>query len=140
MISYAYVRVDYAKPFNKVMQIVDAEETPTYLPNGFWVDITGNMAVQLGWKATTVNYVEWVFSEPTYEEREKDISHDVLMLLTAAGQWLLVHPLQYKDDIGVATSEEQALLLAYKQYCVDVSNVKKQSNYPYTVNWPAAPF
>ncbi|QXI19652.1 tail fiber assembly protein [Pseudomonas hamedanensis] len=140
MNRYAYVLVDYVKPFNKVMQIVDAEETPTYLPNGFWVEITGNTAVQVGWKATTVNYVDWFFSEPTYDEREKDIAYEVLTLLNAAGKWLLVNPLEYKNDIGVASPEEQALLLAYKHYCVDVSGVKTQSGYPYTVNWPVAPF
>jgi hypothetical protein len=32
MNRYAYVRVDYAKPFNKVMQIVDAEENPHISP------------------------------------------------------------------------------------------------------------
>ncbi|MDD1000437.1 MULTISPECIES: tail fiber assembly protein [Pseudomonas] len=140
MNRYAYVRVDYAKPFNKVMKFVDSEETPEWLSNGFWVDITGNTDVQLGWKATTVNYVDWIFSEPTYEEREKDVAHDVLTLMNVAGQWLLLHPLQYKDDVGVATPEEQALLTAYKQYCIDVSEVKKQSGYPNIVNWPVAPF
>ncbi|WP_367083369.1 tail fiber assembly protein [Pseudomonas sp. HOU2] len=140
MNRYAYVRYDYAKPFKKIMQIVEAEEIPEYLSGGGWVDITANPAVQVGWKAETINYVDWVFSEPTYQEREKDVAQDALELLTAASKWLLVHPLQYKADLGVATPDDQALLLAYKQYCVELGDMSKQSGYPYTVNWPLAPF
>jgi hypothetical protein len=139
MNRYALVRTSYSKPFNKVMQIVDADEAPM-TGDGMWVDITGNTAVQVGWKATTTNYVDWVFSQPTYQEFEKDVAQDALELLTAASKWLLVHPLQYKADLGVATPEDQALLLAYKQYCIDLGDLSKQSGYPYTLNWPVAPF
>ncbi|PTT00741.1 phage tail protein [Pseudomonas sp. HMWF006] len=110
------------------------------LSNGFWVDITANPAVQVGWKGTTTNYVDWEFSEPTSQEMEKDVAQEALELLSAAGQWLMLNSLHYKVDLGVATPEEQALLLAYKQYCVGLSDMNKQSGYPSTVNWPVAPF
>lgn len=145
MNRYAFVRFNYSKPFNKVLRIVEAEETPTFIPeeaglsNGFWVDITANPAVQVGWKGSNLTG-EWIFSEPTFQDLEKDVAQEVLELLNTAGQWLLLNPLQYKADLGVATPAEEAQLLAYKQYCVGVSEMKKQSGYPYTVNWPVAPF
>ncbi|MEJ6816901.1 tail fiber assembly protein [Pseudomonas sp. LF-5] len=146
MNRYAFVRFNYSKPFNKVLVIVDAVEKPTAMPveaklsNGFWVDITANPAVQVGWKGTTTNYVDWEFSEPTSQEMEKDVAQEALELLSAAAQWLMLNSLHYKVDLGVATPEEQALLLAYKQYCVGLSDMNKQSGYPSTVNWPVAPF
>ncbi|AZE40611.1 hypothetical protein C4K05_1252 [Pseudomonas chlororaphis subsp. aureofaciens] len=48
--------------------------------------------------------------------------------------------MQYKLDLGVTTLADEALLLAYKQYYIAVSEVKNQSGYPHSVNWPAAPF
>jgi len=139
MNRYALVKTDYSKPFNKVTQIVDAEVAPTD-GDGLWVEITANTAVQVGWKATTTNYVDWVFSEPTVQDLEKDVAQTALELLTAASKWLLVHPLQYKVDLSVATPEDQTQLLAYKQYCIDLGDMSKQSGYPYTVTWPLAPF
>ncbi|ANI62172.1 hypothetical protein PGR6_45990 [Pseudomonas sp. GR 6-02] len=60
--------------------------------------------------------------------------------LDEAARWLMFNPLQYKVDLGVATPADEAVLLAYKQYVIAVSEVKNQPGYPSTINWPAAPF
>ncbi|MFJ2361457.1 tail fiber assembly protein [Pseudomonas fluorescens] len=143
MSRFAFVKYSYVDVIRKVMEILEADEKPTYYPNdvyGFWVDITDNPAVQVGWKATTVNTVDWVFSELTYQDHADEAAAKKQELLTAAVNWLKLNPLQYCVDLGLATPEEEALLLAYKQFYVGVARVEKQSGYPYTINWPVVPF
>ncbi|MFJ2389893.1 MULTISPECIES: tail fiber assembly protein [Pseudomonas] len=143
MSRFAFVQYYYSDVVHKVLEIVEADEKPTYYPNGVnghWVDITNNTAVQVGWKASTVNFVDWVFSELTYQDHADEATAKKLELLSAAVNWLKLNPLQYSIDLGVATPEEEALLLAYKQFYVGVARVEKQSGYPYTINWPVAPF
>ena len=45
-------------------------------------------------------------------------------------------PLQDAVDIGEATPEEEAQLLAYKKYRVALNRVKNQKGYPKSVEWP----
>jgi len=145
MTRYAFVQFYYGQTVNMVLQVVDAEEKPTELPNGvngYWVDATDYPGVQVGWKGTTSGYpyTDWVLSELTYQEYVDLATKQIQDLLTVAVNWLKVNPLQYKLDLGVASPEEQTLLQAYKQYYVDVADVNKQSGYPSAINWPAAPF
>ncbi|AIS14658.1 Caudovirales tail fiber assembly protein [Pseudomonas chlororaphis subsp. aurantiaca] len=142
MNRYAFIRINYSKPFPKVLQILESEEMPTTYPegaSGIWVDVTGNTTVQVGWKALNLTG-EWIFSEPTYQDYVDEITRHMESLLSEAVSWLRLNPLQYKVDLGVATPADEALLLAYKQYYIAVSEVKNQSGYPHSVNWPAAPF
>lgn len=143
MNRFAFVKYAYSDPVHKVMEVVEADEKPAIYPNGvygYWVDVTDNTAVQVGWKATTVDFVNWVFSELTYQDHADEATAKKLDFLTAAVSWLKLNPLQYSIDLGVATPEEEALLLAFKQFYVGVAGVEKQSGYPYTINWPVAPF
>ncbi|AZV25583.1 phage tail protein [Pseudomonas syringae] len=138
-----YVFVDaYSTPFTRAVQIVDAEEFPQFTPpgpSGYWIELPIDTPVQVGWKG---NYTGngWVFTELTYQDNVDVLVIQVRQRLTQAASWLTVNPLQYKLDLGVASTSETELLLAYKQYCVAVSEIKKQSGYPYTINWPVAPF
>jgi len=138
-----YVFIDaYSPPFTRAVQIVDAEESPQFTPpgpSGYWVQVSIDTPVQVGWKG---NYVGngWVFTELTYEDNVAVLDIRVRQLLTQAANWLTINPLQYKLDLGVASSSETELLLAYKQYCVAISDIKDQTGYPYTINWPVAPF
>ncbi|RIJ11815.1 phage tail protein [Pseudomonas sp. 91RF] len=141
MIRYVLIETNNLIPFAKVLQFVDAEQMPSIPPgaSGFWVETSVDTPIQIGWKAEyTVN--GWVFSEPTYQDQVDIVANRVRFLLGAAEGWLMLNPLQYKLDMGIATPEEQASLLAYKQYYVAVCEVKTQSGYPYTVTWPVAPF
>ncbi|MDN3220328.1 MULTISPECIES: tail fiber assembly protein [Pseudomonas] len=141
MNRYVFVPTEYQNPFPRVSQIVDAEEMPTTYPDGVmgqWIDVTGNNTVQVGWKADYVG--GWVFSELTHQDYLNLAVRNTNQLFSAASSWLVFNPLQYKLDLGVATPADEAALLAYKQYYVAISDVKNQSGYPQTINWPVAPF
>lgn len=141
MIRYVLIEMNNLNPFPKVLQFVDAEQMPMIPPgvSGNWVETSVDTPVQVGWKAEyTVN--GWTFSEPTYQDQVDIVSNRIYFLVGTAEGWLKINPLQYKLDLGTATPEEEATLLAYKQYYVAVCDVKKQSGYPYAVTWPVAPF
>jgi hypothetical protein len=127
----------------KVVQIMDSDQSmPASDPNVPWVvwaDVTGNTDVQVGWKAEQINGV-WTFTEPTYEELLNQALGRTQQLLEEAGRWLMFNPLPYKIDLGIATPSDEALLLAYKQYFVAVSEVKNQPSYPRNINWPVVPW
>ena len=138
-----YVFIDaYTPPFTRAVQVVDADEFPQFTPpgpSGYWIEVSIDTPVQVGWKG---NYIGngWVFTELTYQDNVDVLVIQVRQRLTQAASWLTVNPLQYKLDLGLASTSETELLLAYKQYYVAVSEIKNQSGYPYTINWPVAPF
>ncbi|MFJ4197006.1 tail fiber assembly protein [Pseudomonas sp. NPDC089534] len=140
MIRYVYIEMINVMPFPKVLQVVDAEQMPDSpgVP-GNWVEVSVDTPAQPGWKAQ-FTATGWVFSEPTYEDHVGIATNRMHQLLSSASGWLSVNPLQYKLDLGLATPDEEATLQAYKQYYINVCEVKNQSGYPYTINWPAAPF
>ena len=53
---------------------------------------------------------------------------------------LTYNPFDYKKDLGIATPDEEAALLAFKQYVIAVCDYKNQPGYPYTIIWPTVPF
>ncbi|MBS4086729.1 tail fiber assembly protein [Pseudomonas rustica] len=138
-----YIFIDaYSPPFPRAVQIVDAEESPQFTPpgpSGYWIEVSIDTPVQVGWKGDYVGN-GWVFTELTYQDNVVVLDIRVRQLLTQAASWLTVNPLQYKLDLGVASTSETELLLGYKQYCIAVSEIKNQPSYPYTINWPVAPF
>lgn len=139
-----YVLIEYGttSPFLRVADIQDAEEQPVDTPPGmqsFWSQIAIDTVVQVGWKAeNSANGL--VFSEPTHEEYVNLVAVQVRTKLGFASGWLTINPVNFKVNLGVATPAEQAAWLAYQQYHIAVSDVKTQANYPYTINWPVAPF
>lgn len=50
-----------------------------------------------------------------------------------------IEPLQDAVDLGMATPEESAMLLAWKRYRVELSRVPTQAGYPDEITWPAPP-
>ncbi|MBC3270801.1 MULTISPECIES: tail fiber assembly protein [unclassified Pseudomonas] len=131
-----YALVEY----NRVVQLKESEVMPEApaSPTSIWVDVTGSTDMRVGWGAT-FNGI-WTFSAPTDEELRNEAEQQKWQLLNVAANWLLMNSLQFKVDLAVASAEEQARLLAHKQYCIALSDVDKQSGYPTNIMWPVAPY
>ncbi|MBC3208834.1 tail fiber assembly protein [Pseudomonas sp. SWRI111] len=131
-----YALVEY----NRVVQLKESEVMPEApaSPTSIWVDVTGSTDMRVGWGAT-FNGI-WTFSAPTDEELRNEAEQQKWQLLNVAAHWLLMNSLQFKVDLAVASAEEQARLLAHKQYCIALSDVDKQSGYPTNIMWPVAPY
>ncbi|MBH3444976.1 tail fiber assembly protein [Pseudomonas moraviensis] len=52
---------------------------------------------------------------------------------------LRIAPLQYAEDIGDASHDEQLLLIEWKLYSVELNRIEKQSGFPHVVTWPVVP-
>ncbi|WP_236188100.1 tail fiber assembly protein [Pseudomonas paraglycinae] len=130
-------------PNSKVYRVVDTDEgMPVSFPDGLgglWVDATGNTEVVVGWNARLVNN-QWELHAPTFEEVASQVKFIATEKLSNAKGWLTFNPLDYKQDLGIATPEEEAALLAYKQYVIAVCDYRNQPGYPYTMIWPTEPF
>ncbi|MBK5510614.1 tail fiber assembly protein [Pseudomonas sp. TH15] len=131
-----YALVEY----NKVTQLKEADVSPDApaSPTSAWVDVTGNTEIRVGWKASFIGV--WTFTPPSDEDLRNEAEQQKWQLLNSAASWLLMNSLQFKSDIGIATAEEQALLLAHKQYSIALSDIDKQSEYPANIIWPVAPY
>lgn len=93
----------------------------------------------------TVDYPKW---DATSEVWITDETVKLSALTSAAASEIqrLQHvvadkiaPLQDAVDLGIATTDEIALLTAWKTYRVAVNRVPTQSNYPLTIDWPDQP-
>lgn len=52
---------------------------------------------------------------------------------------LRIAPLQYAEKLGTATPEEQASLLEWMRYSVELNRIEQQDPFPSTIVWPAQP-
>jgi hypothetical protein len=52
---------------------------------------------------------------------------------------LRIAPLQDAQDLGEATSAEEAALLSWKRYRVALNRVEQQGGYPHVIEWPSPP-
>ncbi|MBX8467560.1 MULTISPECIES: tail fiber assembly protein [unclassified Pseudomonas] len=131
-----YALVEYGK----VTQLRESEVIPDApaSPTSFWVDVTGNSEIRVGWSAT-FNEV-WTFTPPSDEELRNEAEQQKWQLLNFAANWLLLNSLQFKVDLGVASAADEAQLLAHKQYSIAVSDIDKQPGYPANIVWPVAPY
>lgn len=50
-----------------------------------------------------------------------------------------IAPLQDAVDLEIATPEEQASLITWKQYRVALNRIEQQAGYPTEILWPTAP-
>lgn len=50
-----------------------------------------------------------------------------------------IAPLQDAVDVGEATADDEALLVAWKRYRVALSRIEQSEGFPLTFDWPAAP-
>jgi hypothetical protein len=131
-----YVLVEY----HRVTQLKESEVAPDApaSPSSSWVDVTGNTEIRIGWGAT-FNEV-WTFTPPSDEDLRNAAEQQKWQLLNVAAGWLQLNSLQFKVDVAVATPQEQALLVAHKNYCIAVSDIDKQAGYPVTIDWPVVPY
>lgn len=52
---------------------------------------------------------------------------------------LRMAPLQYAVDLGDVTAAEEAAMLAWKRYCVDLNRIEQQEAFPAMIEWPVSP-
>ena len=52
---------------------------------------------------------------------------------------LRIAPLQYAEDIGDASHEEQLQLLEWKLYSVELNRIEQQAGFPSAISWPVVP-
>ncbi|WP_052742276.1 tail fiber assembly protein [Pseudomonas frederiksbergensis] len=121
----------------------DLDITTLFHPSLVWVDVTDQPDVIPGWTAEQVDGV-WVIAPyvpppPTYAELLAVATNTRDSLLRQANDRLIIQPLQFKQDLGISSEEEEATLLLWKQYCIEVSNAELQAGWPGNVLWPAVP-
>lgn len=79
-------------------------------------------------------YAPPVFSDEELARQALEKRDD---LLTEAG--LRIAPLQDAVDIGESTAEEEAELVQWKRYRVQVNRIDQQAGYPRDIVWPVKP-
>lgn len=52
---------------------------------------------------------------------------------------LRIAPLQYAEDIGDATHDEQLALMEWKLYSVELNRLERQATFPAEIDWPQVP-
>lgn len=52
---------------------------------------------------------------------------------------LRIAPLQYAEDIGDASHDEQLALMEWKLYSVELNRIEQQASFPTEIVWPLAP-
>ena len=52
---------------------------------------------------------------------------------------LRIAPLQYAEKLGTATPEEQASLLSWMGYSVELNRIEQQDQFPSAIAWPTQP-
>ena len=117
---------------SKVCELTDIDPIDRFHPSLQWVP--GNAGIKTGW---TFDGDFHPPATPTNEQLAADlmIQRDQLM---AAAQ-LQILPLQFAIDSKQATPDEKNLLGQWKQYCIDLSRITAQPNFPQTVSWPELP-
>ncbi|MDO8406707.1 MAG: tail fiber assembly protein [Pseudomonas sp.] len=113
-------------------------------PSGqLWVEVTGLSSNQVDYSYNAVNTDGvWSFNSgfpyPSSPHGEQLRNEKVRRLdnVTASVESLA---LQFKVDVGVATTAEQTYLLAFKEYCIAFNQVNKQPGFPLTIVWPELP-
>lgn len=63
------------------------------------------------------------------------VNRDELLSVAA----LRIAPLQDAVDIGVSTLEDEALLVAWKRYRVELNRIDKSPDFPHRIVWPVLP-
>jgi hypothetical protein len=108
-----------------------------------WVDVTGKSSAEVDYDYNAVNTDgQWSFNsgfpwpqtalgEQMRIEKARRLDN-VMAGVTSSG-------LQFKVDLGVATTAEEAYLQAFKEYCIAFHLVNKQPGFPLTIIWPELP-
>ena len=121
----------------------DGDITTMFPPDMIWVDVTETPGIQYNWVATETDgswsFAPYVPPPPTPTEILAAAITERDSRLRWAHDRLVIKPLQFAADLGVSTADDDSLLLAWKQYCVDVSQVDQQAGYPSDIVWPTPP-
>ena len=83
---------------------------------------------------STGTIVDKVFTE---EEVKAQVESKIASLQKEVSA--LITPLQYANDLDVATEEEKAYLKNLKLYSVSLIRIPLQDGYPYNTVWPTLP-
>lgn len=80
----------------------------------------------------------WVIDKPSQllGARQEAIARRDELLAVAT---LRMSPLQDAVDLGRATKDEKAQLVAWKGYRIDLSRIEQQDGFPLEVAWPTSP-
>ncbi|MFD2882857.1 tail fiber assembly protein [Pseudomonas lini] len=107
-----------------------------------WVDVTALPKIDYSWNAVNTNGV-WTFTDSDPWGQQSALAIQLrsarMPRIERANATLASTALAYKVELGLATPADEAGLLAYKQFFIDMSNVNKQPGYPLTVTWPEVP-
>ena len=107
-----------------------------------WVDVSALPKIDYSWNAVNTDGA-WTFSDSDPWGQPSWLSIQLRSerapRLDRANATLASTALPYKVELGLATPADEAGLLAYKQFFIDMSNVNKQPGYPLTVTWPELP-
>jgi hypothetical protein len=107
-----------------------------------WVDVSALPKIDYSWNAVNTDGV-WTFTDsdmwgqPTLlaiRMRNERVTRFDKVNFTLASSALV-----QKVELGLATPAEEAALLAYKQFFIEMSQVNKQPGYPLSVIWPEVP-
>lgn len=90
------------------------------------------------WKIDAQGVIALVPFPPLTNEQLIQIANserDALLRLAA----IRIAPLQDAVDFGIASESEEASLLLWKKYRIDLNRLHLQEKYPKTINWPQQP-
>lgn len=107
-----------------------------------WVDVSALPKIDYSWNAVNNDGV-WTFTDSDMWGQPSELSNHLRSAreprLARANASLVASALPYKVELGLATPADEAALLAYQQFFIDMSNVNKQPGYPLSVTWPEVP-
>ncbi|MCP2228471.1 hypothetical protein OKW12_003908 [Pseudomonas silensiensis] len=87
----------------------------------------------------------YIWRDNTWELDEQARLADLRNQLLAKRDALLgdavlrIAPLQYAEDMGDATHDEQLALMEWKLYSVELSRLERQATFPAEIDWPQLP-
>ncbi|RON43944.1 phage tail protein [Pseudomonas frederiksbergensis] len=101
------------------------------LPQGYTTQV---------WPGT---YYRWVNEAWALDEKAHlaDLEHQALTKRDTLLRDAVVRiaPLQYAEDIGDASHDEQLALMEWKLYSVELNRIERQTDFPTEVVWPPVP-
>lgn len=128
-------------PLNKGSWLLPAFSTeiaPPDVPDGQRVVFSLD---EQEWRLEPIPKVEPEQTPPIGESTPAELAAAVAVtrdqLLQNAG--LRIAPLQDAVDLGDATAEEKAKLVAWKQYRIALNRITQQETFPQAVTWPTSP-
>lgn len=115
-----------------VIEITEIDPEGRFHPDFIWVEIPEEVVAEVGYA-----YAAGQFTAPVVVVDPEQILRTRDDLLAQAA--IRIAPLQDAADIGIATPEEEASLLLWKRYRVDLNRIQLQPGFPDTFTWPQPP-